>query len=91
MAAHLCVFLLVKEAMNTLRLVHTTPCAYFQEEENIITVLFFYFPKRYKGGTYIQILPHLLCDWVKNFGTSRKSLSVKNLKLLSCLKSQCCT
>lgn len=26
------------------RLVHATPCAYFQEEENIITVLFI-FPK----------------------------------------------
>lgn len=65
MAAHLHVFLLVKEAMNTLRLVHTSPCAYFQGEENIITFLFFLFPKRDKGGTYIQILPHLLCDWVR--------------------------
>ena len=55
--------LLVKEAMNTLGLVHTTPCL-FQGGENIITFLFFlsHFPKRYKGGTYIQILPHLLCD-----------------------------
>lgn len=40
------------------------PCAYFQGGEMHIH-FFFHFSKREKndkGETYIQILPHLLCD-----------------------------
>lgn len=78
---HLHMLLLVKEAMNTLRLVHTTPCLFpGRRKHNRLSFFLSHFPKRDKGGTYIQILPHLLCDWVKNFGSSRKSLSVNRLK-----------
>lgn len=50
--------------MQPLILFYPIPCAYFQGEEKASTLIFSFFPKEKnnKGETYIQILPHLLCD-----------------------------
>lgn len=71
--------------MRPFKLSCPIPCAYFQGEENHLH--FFVFPKEKKknnkGETYIQILPHLLCDWVKNFWIKQKEFKcLTDLKLL---------
>lgn len=75
-----------KESHEILNTILSHPLCLFPGRIKTYTYFFFHFSKRErndKGETYIQILPHLLCDWVKNFGIKQKEFKcLTNLKLL---------